>query len=131
MKKVKIILIIIATISFIGTVYNIVNDLQKRSWHKTDAVITFIATPDGTVFGNYTDYDGNEHFNEALYYDSGFAGHKKDVEAEYGKKVRILYDVESGKVVKYNDLVRNNVIFISLFIVSGLSVMIIRIHTRK
>ena len=95
--------------------------VQKRHWKKADAVITFIGLPDGAVFGNYTDYTGKLHVNESLHIDVGFYRPKKN-----GDYVKILYDLESQKVSGYNDLLEDIIISTSLFIVSGLSILICR-----
>ena len=74
--------------------------IRKRDWISGTATVTFIGLPQGTVFGDYTDINGTEHIEEALYIDYIYQG-KHIVNEEYplyGKSVRILYNLDTGEV---------------------------------
>lgn len=130
-KTVKFILISVFIISLIGTIFCAVKDVKVQNWHKTILTVTFIGKPDGTVFGDYTDAKGQLHQNKPAYYEPFFSGYSKDAEQYYGKVVTIMENPETGEVLNYDRLFRNNIIFFSLTIVSGVLLFISRKHRKE
>lgn len=91
-----VVLSLTAVISLIISVSNIIFRLERRDRIVTTAEITFIGTPDGSVFGTFTDQNGKVHSEECLYLDGRFQTFLNPVpikpESYIGKTVRIMYD---------------------------------------
>ena len=99
-KGMKKILIIYLILSLIWCIHGVSALYQKRDWISGTATVTFIGLPQGTVFGDYTDINGTEHIEKALYIDYIYQG-RHIVNEEYplyGKSVRILYNLNTGEV---------------------------------
>lgn len=95
----SVILIIIAAASLTLFVTCTVQGIRRSGWVVTAAEITFVGLPNGIVYGEFEDQDGNVHSEMCLYTDGKFMpkGLIKgspwvDPEPYYGKKVRIIYD---------------------------------------
>lgn len=72
MGKRSKILSIIAIFFLIVIIINISNLISKRNWVKTEAVVTSVLLPDGTVCGDFTDINGVKHIDEPLFPDFKF-----------------------------------------------------------
>lgn len=118
-KIVRFILIPVFILSLIGAVYYAAKDIKVRNWYKTTLTVTFIGKPDGTVFGDYTDAKGQLHQNKPAYYEPFFSGYSKDAEQYYGKVVTIMENPETGEVLNYDGLIRNNILCFGLTSLSG------------
>ncbi|MCM1334540.1 MAG: hypothetical protein NC084_02805 [Bacteroides sp.] len=75
--------------------------IGRSDWVVTTAEITFVALPDGLVFGTFEDREGIIREDQALYRDLRFmpkliisGGPIVNPEPYYGKTVRIMYDPE-------------------------------------
>lgn len=65
--------------------------LDKINWMHATATITYIMSPDGEVYGNFTDLNEKEYTNVALYIDYSLSGHNKNGEQHIGDEVEIIY----------------------------------------
>ena len=129
-KMIRVILITVFIISLIKLSFCAVKDIKVRDWHKTTLTVTFIGLPDGTVFGDYTDANGQYHQNEPVFHKSSFFGYHKDVEQYYGKAITILDDPATGEVLNYDDLFPKNILYLGLAVISGV-LLFISIKYRK
>lgn len=91
-----IVLSLITAISLTVLVFKIKFRVERRSWIITTAEITFIGTPDGIVYGTFTDCNGKVHSEHSMYLDGKFQTFlnptAKDPDLYLGDTVRIMYD---------------------------------------
>lgn len=95
----SVISVIAAAISLAVMISCVVTGIKRSSWTVASAEITFVGLPNGIVFGEFEDQNGNVHSEMSLYFDVKFSpkGLIKgspwvDPEPYYGKKIRIIYD---------------------------------------
>lgn len=107
-----VVLSITATISLTIFVFNIKFRLERLSWTITTAEITFIDTPEGIVYGTFTDCNGKVHSNHSMYLDSNFLKFlnfsAKDPNPYLGNTVRIMYDPSTIALEEMNHTTTNN-----------------------
>lgn len=104
-KAPKIILSLImitAIISLALLVCQIEVRIKRSDWVITTAKITFIGTPEGVVFGTFTDYNGTVHSDQVMYIDGKFQPKnlikgtpRYDPKPYIGKTVKIMYKPEA------------------------------------
>jgi len=95
--------IILLIVSLLWSVQGIQFLWKTRNWIPATAEITDILSPDGDIFGTYTDNNGVTYENVPLYMDGSFQNHRADadkIEKLIGKKVEILYNPETGQADK-------------------------------
>ena len=114
-----IMVMVVSALILCSSIYTLV---QMRNGEKVDCTITFIGLPDGTVFGDFTDSDGVVHVNEPLYTSCILQGYNHDVEPYYGKHAVFLYDKHSGKIVNYENVIRNITVSIAILLLSSVIV---------
>ncbi len=131
-KIILLLLIILTTsVSFVFAICHIVIRTQRNDWIITTAEITFVGTPDGVVFGTFTDYNGMVHTNQVMYIDDKFmpiglikGQPRNDPDQYIGKTVRIMYDpktVNSGDNIKIGADIDSYDKWLQEFIVSGVA----------
>ena len=130
-KAITFITILILIVSLTESVLCIRTDIKVRNWYRTDFKITFIGLPDGTVFGDYIDQKGKEHINEPSFYDPSISGYKTEVEKYYGKVIRVVIDPDSGQVMDYDRLMTSNLVFIGIFLISSLTLAVLKIKKSR
>ena len=130
-KIVLFLLAVVWVLSLAGLGSDIVSAVRVRHYFRTTMVITFIGTPDGALFGTYTDQNGEEHVNVPAYVDSAFSGHSKNVEQYYGKEVEILYDAETGDIWSYENLRQSIVISAAVFAGAGMLIYLLGFRRKK
>ena len=123
-KSIHCLCILVFVVSLVGTMLCVVKNIKVINWYKTTLTVTFIGTPDGTVFGNYIDSKGQQHLNESAFYKSSFSGYKKNVEQYYGNVITIMVNPETGEIINYDDLLKNNTVFLGLAILFGILLFI-------
>ena len=95
--------IILLVLSLLWCVQGVQFLWKTRNWIPTTAEITSVTTPDGDVFGTYTDNHGVIHENVPLYMDGSFQNHRANadkIKKLIGEKVRILYHPDTGQTDK-------------------------------
>lgn len=92
------ILLCAALVSSVSSVYGIFIRVQRSDWLVAAAEVTFIGTPDGVVFGTFTDNNGTVYTDQAMYIDGGFqpawiikGPPRKNPDMYVGGTVRIMY----------------------------------------
>lgn len=99
MKR-KILFILYFFTSVLCFIYSVKDYCSKKNWISSTATITFIGLPQGTVFGTYTDINGLEHTDVALYVDYIYQG-SHIVSEKYpliNKNVNIVYNLTTNDV---------------------------------
>ena len=118
---------VVFVVSLICTLVCFVEDMRVGGWYKTTLTITFIGLPDGAVYGDYVDEGGEKHSNElAFRNDIPLSKYRNDSEKYYGDIVKIAIDPQTGKIVNYDSLLRNNIIFVGFTFLSGIVVLAAR-----
>ncbi len=142
LKAFLVIAIVIAVISFGGSVYYTVLRVLRADWIVTDAEITLISSlSGGEVLGTFTDYNGKVHAEKYLYSDGDFVGFGigkpifpplLDPDKYIGTTVRIMYapdpqaldeDIEGTSesdidIESYDNWLQGFIIMVSVFGVS-------------
>lgn len=91
-------------ISVVGILVDVYYVAKYKNYHKTDAVITFIGLPDGAVFGDFVDLEGNVNTKVYLYTDFRFTEffsvrkvNNDTIEKYIGKKLK-YYLIQLQKI---------------------------------
>lgn len=130
-KNILLSLIMITTIvSLALVVCHIGVRIKRNDWIITTAKITFVGTPDGVVFGTFTDYNGMVHTDQAMYIDDKFkptslikGPPRYDPEPYIGKTVKIMYNPKAfslGENIKIGTDIDSYDKWLQDFIVSGI-----------
>ncbi|MGN0684004.1 MAG: hypothetical protein ACI4JY_10050 [Oscillospiraceae bacterium] len=130
-KNILSLLIMITTIvSLAFVVCHIGVRIKRNDWIITTAKITFIGTPDGVVFGTFTDYNGMLHTDQVMYTDDKFkpaslikGPPRYDPKPYIGKTVKIMYNPEAfnlGGNIKIGTDIDSYDKWLQDFIVSGI-----------
>ena len=130
MKKILNIFVLFLLIaSTIGSTINIYFIIKSRNYYKSDATITFVGLPDGAVHGNFVDSEGKSHIDAYLYTDiklSEFFFIKKvspkTIDKYIGKKITILFDSQTKDIINYNNMIKNTIFNIIIFIILVLKI---------
>ena len=94
---------IVLILSLLWSVQGIQFLWKTRNWIPATAEITDILSPDGDIFGTYTDNNGVIHEDVPLYVNSSYQNHRANADKIgklIGKKVEILYHPETGQADK-------------------------------
>ncbi len=120
-------------ISVVGIFVDVYYVAKYKNYYKTDAVITFIGLPDGAVFGDFVDSEGNVNTKAYLYTDFRFTEffsvkkvNNDTIEKYIGKKTKILFNTTSKDIASYDNLIKHIVINIVVFSISGIAFFKIR-----
>ncbi len=95
--------IVLLILSLLWSIQGIQFLWKTWGWIPTTAEITSVTSPDGDVFGTYTDNHGVIHENVPLYMDGSFQNHRANadkIKKLIGEKVEILYNPETGQTDK-------------------------------
>lgn len=134
MKKIlNIIVLFVLIVSAFGSAINIHSIIKSRSYHKTEAKITFIGLPDGTVYGNFVDAKGILHIDAYLYTDIKFTEFfsikktsSQKIDKHIGKKISILFDARTNTIINYENMVKNTILYNIVLMISCIVFFIIR-----
>lgn len=141
-----IVLNLITLISLTVLLFTIKLRVERHGWIITTAEITFIGTPDGVVFGTFTDYNGMIHTDQAMYIDDKFkpaslikGPPRYDPGPYIGKTVKIMYNPKTfilGENIKtetdidsYDKWLQDFIVFGIVFIASCTPIVVVCVKT--
>lgn len=137
-RTLKIFVLFVLIASAIGSVINIYSMIKSRSYYKSNATITFIGLPEGTVHGNFVDSEGKSHIDVYLYTDFKFTEffsikkvNQKKIDKHIGEKITILFDARTNTLINYDNMIKSTILNNIVFIISCIVLFIIRKGKRK
>lgn len=119
-------LIFFITLSVLCKMYY---DYFSMDYKKTEAIITDIVSPDGIVYGEFTDINGVFHSDAEMYLD--YQGHKADASSHIGEKVTILYDYQKDECMNYKSFLYTILFNISVCLFSGICLAVIFVLDKR
>ena len=126
--------IILLVLSLLWCVQGVWFLWNTRDWIPTTAEITSVTSPDGDVFGTYTDNHGVIHENVPLYMDGSFQNHRANadkIKKLIGEKVGILYHPDTGQTDKDQRFLAWVSVLVTVALLIWLIVEVRREHRTK